>query len=134
MAKRKTTGSTTATALGIQSVAGVISIPASTFVDPVSYVAVVNTLGSAPYVGPIFRVDQNGAFLENVWAKVTMNAASAANLRIVVPMNYRDTSIGALYDPSASFTATIYPDLTHSFYVDQNGQPVLSPRYVVELS
>jgi hypothetical protein len=118
----------------IAAVNGLLLIPGSTFSEPVMYVAVFNSLGSAPYVGPIFRVDQSGHFLENVWAKVTMNAATPTAMRIVVPMNYRDTSDGALYDPSVSFQATITYDPTHSFYVDETGSPVPSPRYLVELS
>lgn len=113
------------------AVSGVVNIPASEFTESVKFVAINNSLGTAPYVGPIFRVDQNGVFLENVWAKVTMNGAAPTNLRIVKAVNYKDISPGAPYDTAFPFKVVVYTDLGYSLYTDSLGTPSPLPRYVV---
>jgi len=133
MAKRKPSSAPGAPVV-IQAVDGVVNISAGTFASPADYVAVKNTLGIQAYVGPIFRVDQFGHFVENVWPKVTMNAAVPNAMRIVKPMDWHDTSGGALYDPTAVFGVVITYQPDHSFYVDEFGNPVLKPRYLVEIS
>ena len=119
------------------SVNGVLDINSSAFsAGPADFVAIYNSLGSKPYdpAGPIFRVDQEGHFLENVWPKVTMRAARPIDTRIVVATNYADTSDGALYDTGAIFGATITYVPDNAFFTDPAGNPITEPCYLVELA
>jgi hypothetical protein len=118
------------------SVNGVLDINASIFSGPADFVAIYNSLGPKPYdpAGPIFRVDQEGHFLENVWPKVTMRAARPIDTRIVQAVNYADISDGAPYETGAIFGATITYVPDNAFYTDPAGNPITQPAYLVELA